>query len=330
MEKVLIGIDIAKDKLDLALLDGSTGKWLHQSTVANTARGHARLLRLARPYASVHLVMEATGTYHLRLVQRLHEAGLALSVINPLQLKRFAQMKLRRLKTDRSDAQLLAQYGREQKPPLDEPQPIVEQQLKQINTHIKQLIKQRTALKNLRHAHARLPEPARVCEAVLRQGIEHLDRALSRLHAEQERLVEEAYGEVRALIESVKGVGPRTALTVLAYLGTLRRFRSHKQVSAYIGINPVPRESGTSLQGKRHISKQGHAVVRTAFYMCALSASRHNRVCRALYERMKAAGKPEKVALIAVANKLVKQVFTVVKTGVAFDDNYLNKKHLAA
>ncbi|WP_456425439.1 IS110 family RNA-guided transposase [Rhodocaloribacter sp.] len=330
MEKVLIGIDIAKDKLDLALLDGHTGKWLQQTTVANTARGHAQVLRLSQAYASVHLVMEATGTYHLRLVQRLCEAGLALSVINPLQLKRFAQMKLRRLKTDRSDAQLLAQYGREQKPPLYEPQPVVEQQLKQINTHLRQLIKQRTALKNMLHANGHRPTPATVCDEVLHQTIEQLDRGLSALRAEQERLVKAAYAEVRVLIESVKGVGPRTAIAVLAYLGTLTRFKTHKQVSAYIGINPVPRESGTSLQAKRHISKQGQAQLRTLFYECALSASQHNRVCRALYERLKAAGKPKKVALIAVANKLVKQVFTVVKTGVAFDDNYLDTKHQAA
>ena len=97
-----------------------------------------------------------------------------------------------------------------------------------------------------------------------------------------------------------------------------------------MGLNPVPQDSGTSLKAPRHISKQGNAPLRTLFYLCALSAKRHNKVCRALYDRLKVAGKPEKVALIAVANKLVKQVFVVVKTGVAFDDDYLDKMAPAA
>ena len=141
-------------------------------------------------------------------------------------------MKLRRLKTDRSDAVLLAEYGREQKPALHHPQPVVQQQLKQINTHRRQLVKQRTALKNMRHANAQVPESAVVCDHVLETLIGELDEALARLHARQAELIDEAYAPVRALIESVKGVGPSTALAVLAYLGDLSRFSSHKQVVA--------------------------------------------------------------------------------------------------
>ena len=329
MKKVLIGLDIAKDKLDLALLDEDTQRFLKQTIMPNTVHGHVQLIDQARRYDNVHLVMEATGTYHLRLVEALDQAGLAFSVINPLQLKRFAQMKLRRLKTDRSDAQLLAYYGLEQNPPLSVAESALQLQLKQINTHIRQLTKQRTSLKNMRHANAQAPASAWVCDQVLVDMIGHLEGSLARLYAQQARLVAVAFAPVATLIESVKGVGPRTALAVVAYLGDLSRFQSHQQVSAYMGLNPVPFESGSSLQRRCHISKQGHAQLRTLFYLCALSAKRHNRVCRALYERLKAAGKPEKVALIAVANKLVKQVFFVVKKGQAFDNDYLEKRNLA-
>lgn len=325
MTKVSIGIDMAKDKCDIAVIDLEQGQRLEAITYPNTAAGHQHLIEHLAGYQVVHLVMEATGTYHLRLSKALAQADLLHAVINPLQLKRFAQMKLRRIKTDRSDAVLLAEYGREQKPPFHHMQPVVVQQLKQLNTHIEQLVKQRTALKNLCHASAELTDGAAVCTEVVGAVVSQLDQGLAQLKAAQQQLAASAYAEVKALIESVVGVGQRTALALLAYLGTLHRFESHKQVVAYMGLNPVPMDSGTSLQAPRHISKQGNARLRTLFYLCALSAKRHNRVCKALYDRQKAAGKAEKVALIAVANKLVKQVFTVVKKGVPFDNHYLEK-----
>jgi len=325
MTKVAIGIDIAKDKLDVAIVEMAHGSLLFQTSYANTAAGHQRLIVKARNYQESHLVMEATGTYHLALAKALFEAGCKQSVINPLQLKRFAQMKMRRLKTDRSDAQLLAAYGREQHPEAHYMQPVAEQQLKQINTQIRHLIKVRTSIKNLAHANGYLPESAPICLEVDASLLAYLDHAIERLEKAQQALIQATYKEVQVLIESVVGVGRRTSMMLIAYLGTFERFRVYKQLVAYVGLNPVPMESGTSLRRRMHISKQGQAELRTLFYLCALSAKNHNKVCRALYERQLAKGKPKKVALIAVANKLVKQVFTIVKSGVAFDNDYLEK-----
>jgi len=330
MRNVIIGIDIAKDKLDLATIDEQSGRQLKVSCHANTAAGHRSVIKWARTFDQVQFVMEATGTYHLALVAALFKAGLPNSVINPLQLKRFRQMKLRRLKTDRSDAQLLAEYGREQRPPLYAPQPAIEQQIKQISTHRRQLVKQRTALKNLAHASRHLPDAAPVCAEVVKRTIAQLNKSIDRLDRALEALVGKAYGGVEDLIKSVVGVGTRTAVTLVAYLGTFDRFESHKQIVAYAGLNPVPNQSGTSLNARMHISKQGQGHLRTLFYVCALSAVRYNKVCRALYERMTAAGKPKKVALIAAANKLVKQVFTAVKSGVPFDNDYQEKTTVIA
>ena len=329
-----IGIDIAKDTLELAVRAGEAteGHYLEQTTLPNTAQGHAQLITLVHGYEQAHgrahLVMEATGSYHVRLLKALLEAGLPTSVINPLQLKRFAQMKLRRTKTDRSDAQLLAQYAQEQRPPLYQVQPVVQQQLRQIGTVIRQLTKQRTGLKNLQHAQAQLPEAVALCDRVLAQQVAHLDQALARLEQRQGQLVEQAYRRQRRVLESIPGLGGRTAIALLALLGDMSRFSSHRQVVAYLGLNPVARDSGSSLRARRHISKQGHAGLRTLLYLCALSASRHNRVCRDLYERLLARGRAKKVALIAVANKLVKQAFTVVKKDELFDNAYLEKRAL--
>lgn len=317
---IVVGVDMAKNKFDFRLQDQS-------NHLPNTARGHIRFIKLLSRYEHVHVVMEATGNYHLWLVERLASAGITFSVINPLQLKRYGQMKLRRIKTDASDALLLQQYGYEQKPAPSTPEPAVQQQLKQINTHIDQLIKQRTALKNLMHSNSYLPHSTRVCEQELRKMIRQIDRSIKRLESEQMALVERSYAETKELVTSISGLGQRTACALLAYVGDLSTFANHKQLSAYMGLNPVPMESGT-MQARSHISKQGNAKLRTLFYLCALSAKRYNKDCKKLYERLLAKGKQKKVALIAVANKLIRQVFAVVKSGVVFDNDYVEKMRL--
>lgn len=319
--KVVIGLDMAKDKFDIRVRSVSR-------QFKNSAVGRRRFLKFIRQYANqVHVVMEATGNYHLALVKLLAQSGIVFSVINPLQLKRFGQMKLRRIKTDASDAALLEQYGYEQNPAPSTVEPVVRQQLKQINTHLEQLIKQRTSLKNLVHANSYLPDSSPTCVQVLRQTIKQIDRAIARLEKEQARLVEQHHARTRSLAMSINGLGPRTACALVAYVGDLETFSSHKQLSAYMGLNPVPHESGT-LRARSHISKQGNARLRTLFYLCALSAKRYNKDCKRLYERLLAAGKQKKVALIAVANKLIRQLFAVVKSGVAFENDYVEKMRL--
>lgn len=320
MEKVVIGLDMAKDKFDISV-HGQGRKF------TNTATGHRHFMKLLSRYERVHVVMEATGNYHLHLVKRLSESGVSFSVINPLQLKRFAQMKLRRIKTDASDALLLQQYGYEQKPAPSTLEPVVRQQLKQINTHLDQLTKQRTALKNMKHANSYLPHSSRQCERVVSKLIKQIDRSIKGLESNQAALIETSYRDTKELVMGICGLGPRTACALLAYVGDFSTFRNHKQLAAYMGLNPVPIESGT-MRARSHISKQGNAKLRTLFYLCALSARRHNKDCKKLYERLIAAGKLKKVALIAVANKLVRQVFAVVKSGVAFDNDYVEKMKL--
>lgn len=320
--EVVIGIDVAQHSLETAFLCQRTGRMLERASLENTAHGHRRLIGMARRYGRAHLVMEATGNYHLRLADALDRAGLVTSVVNPLSIKRFAQMHLRRTKTDKSDAALIAAYGQHQKPEPHKPKTSVQQQLKQIASVQGQLTKQHTALKNLQHAARLMPEGSAVCAEVLQEQLEQLERALEELEREQARLVEAAYGPVNELARSVKGIGPKTASTLIACVGDLSSFDNYRQLTAFIGLDPKTQQSGTSLNVATHISKQGHARLRTLFYLGAHSARKHNRACRELYERLIAKGKKKKVALIAVANKLVKQVFAVIKSAVPYDNNY--------
>ena len=153
-----------------------------------------------------------------------------------------------------------------------------------------------------------------------------MQRQIDRLQARQEELIDQQYSSVKELALSVKGIGPRTAIVLITLLGDLSRFKNAKAVAAFMGINPVPYQTGT-IEKQAHISKQGHAKLRTLFYLCALSAVRCNTECRRMYIRLLKRGKKKKVALIAVANKLIRQVVAVIKSGVPFDDNYVEKMY---
>lgn len=317
MDKVVIGVDMAKDKFDF-FVEGKAQKLL------NTVKGHRQFVKLVSRYDNVHVVMEATGNYHLHLATALSNADIMLSIINPLRLKRFSQMKLSRIKTDAADAKLLTEYGLEQNPPLTTLKLAVQQQLKQLNTSIAQLMKQRTALKNLIHANSHLPHIDPTCSVVLKRMLKQQNRAIEHLEKKLTQLTDKSYSDTKKLMMTISGIGTRTAGALIAYVGDLSTFETHKQLAAFMGLNPVPYESGT-MKARSHISKQGNAKLRTLFYMCALSARRHNKDCKKLYARLRAAGKEAKVALIAVANKLIRQVFAVVKSGVAFDNDYVEK-----
>ena len=323
MDKVHIGVDIAKDKFDVYGL-GASGKKRRQ--FSNTKKGRTEFIRYAARFEQAHVVMEATGNYHLHLVSALEKAGLYYSVVNPLQIKRFAQMKLARIKTDASDCRLIAEYAAEQAPPAHQVEPVVQQQLKQINTLIEKYIQIRTSLKNQWHAFSFLPHADAACARSIKQSIGQLSRQIERLQARQEELIDQSYQTVKELALSVNGIGPRTAIVLISLLGDLSRFNNAKAVAAFMGINPVPYQTGT-IEKQAHISKQGHAKLRTLFYLCALSAVKCNKECKRMYVRLLSRGKKKKVALIAVANKLIRQVFAVIKSGVAFDDNYVEKMY---
>jgi transposase len=326
-KQVIIGIDVAKDALVTAHMEAATGRVLTRKTYNNDARGHRRLVRAAQRYDAVQLVMEATGSYHLTLAQTLYDAELRVSVVNPYQIKNFGRAQLRRTKTDKADAELIADYGRYVRlEPYTPPTP-EQAQLRQLGTLIAQLTKQRTALKNLAEAQTRQPKRSPLAQRELRRQIRALDQSLERLEAEQQQLAQHAFAETYELARSVKGIGEKTAATLVAYVGDLSRFDDYRQVSAYMGLDPAVHESGTQAR-RAHISKQGNARLRTLLYMCAHSARKHNTTCRALYERLLARGKAKKVALIAVANKLIKQLFAVIKSGRAFDNHYAETRAL--
>lgn len=319
--KTVIGIDVSKRFVDVAIpCEGRKPFRVKHYPHNDLTTAEAILADL--PTQEVHVVLEATGTYSLQLATSFYEAGIAISLVNPLCIKHFAKMRLKRAKTDRYDARTIAQYGQVEQPSLWRPRPPQQEQLRQVVKAIEDLHILKTELTNRQESAVPLPIQSPVCQAVHQQLVDALEQQLTVLKAEMERLAKQVSGETYALLTSIKGIGEASAGAIMAYYGSFETFDTAGQAVAFAGLNPQPYESGTSVRGRGSISKKGHSTIRRLLYMGALSAMRYNPSCKALYERMLAKGKPKRVARVAVAHKLLRMAFGVVKGGRPFDPYY--------
>lgn len=305
-----IGLDISQDYLDADLPGGVR-------RLAQTAEGHAQLVA-ALPAGSV-CVLEATGPYGLRLLAALHQAQQPVCLVNPLQVRRFAQSQLRRSKTDRTDAQLLSQFGRAFAPPLHRPAAVWLSQLQQRQALLELLRQQRTALRNHQHAVRQSPWPDPATERALEGQLQGLDQRIAEL---ERQLEQDAQAECSAdyqRLRSIPGIGPRIAVALLLAGPGLSAFGGWRQAVAYVGLCPRHAESGTSVRARPRLSKLGDGRLRRLLYVGAWSACRHNPACRALYERLLDAGKAKPQALCAVAARLLRQAWALVFHQREFD-----------
>jgi transposase len=231
-------------------------------------------------------------------------------------------MNLSRTKTDKADAKLIVEYAKIADLPKYVPASDAMNELRQLETVLEQLIKQRTALQNQIEALKQLPRPSKAAIKALKDAIKALDQQIEaikqRMHRDAQIECPEAYEKALSVI----GIGKRTATLLVAITNGFTLFENARQISAYIGACPRIVSSGTSVKCKSHICKIGLANVRATLYMCAHAAVKYNYACKALYERLIAKGKAKKVALIAVVNKLIHQVFACVSKNEFFMNNY--------
>lgn len=319
-----VGIDVSCDKLDVAWRSGPD--WVMRN-VANTwpdTQVFAAELSAKLPVCCC--IVEYTGTYSSKVALALCEAGVKVSLITPAQSKAFATMKHRTTKNDKSDARLLAEYGAFNAAELRLYTPPAEGQIefRQLLDTIEQLEKMRQQVRNQRHAYTQLP-PKHQQQVILDtyQNTENqLDKQISDLYQTLKSLDchDEDLDNTRELMTTVKGIGEKTANVILAKTNGIKKFQSHKQLAKFAGIAPTEKSSGTSVRGRRSINRSGNASLRKALYCATWSALRGNKACKALFDRLRAKGKPAKVALIAVANLLVRQIFAVVTTQKPFDN----------
>jgi transposase len=319
MSRFWVGIDVAKRKLDVALLD-EAGK-VKSKVLANDPAGFALLMTWLRERgadaALTHICLEATGVYSEGCATAFADAGWKVSVVNPALPKDFGKSELKRNKTDATDAGLLARYCSKMEPAPWQPPPPEYRKLRS-------LVERLQALKDMHQQEANRFEAS--VEAAAQASInEHLAWLQARI-AELEKDIDdhidgnnETLGKDAELLASIPGIGKTTAAKVLGLLGDLRRFDSGKALAAFIGVTPRRHESGDSVRGRTSISRAGHASIRHALFMPTLVATRHNPKIKAFRDRLVAAGKSKKSAVLASMNKLVNIMHAVVRHGVGFD-----------
>jgi len=312
--KHFIGVDISKETFDV--WDLSTGHHRY----SNDLKGFRSFYKLMKD--TTHCVMESTGNYYQQLAIFLYEKGTDVSVVNPLTIKRFIQMKLQQNKTDKSDARMIALFAQEQPLKLWIPEPEYIEKSKQLQKVIVLYLKQNTALKNhIQSLESRGVKTGKIITS-LKRHLRHVQNEIVLLEKEIEELIQEYDGDLLSNITSIPGVGKKTAVYLIIMSNGFRNFDNYRQVSAFFGLAPTEHSSGTSIKGQSRISKRGNPNMRNHLFMCSFTASQCNPQCRALYQRIVNKGKSKKLALIAVCNKLIKQSFAIAKSGIPYDPEY--------
>lgn len=318
MGTIYIGIDVAKDTFELYIPSQPT------QSQSNDSQGWQSLLALLP--ANSHCVLEYTGVYSLGLATFLHEHQVALSVLNPLTAKHFAAMQLTRAKTDKADAKLLSEYGQLNNPPLWKPQAEHIQQIRQLYALLSQYQKQFHALNNLAQQQTKQVVTTNLVNQSLDLMMTQLKEQITQIEAELKTLIEKHHGDLFDRLQSIPGIGPATSMLLISMTQAFEHFESAKQLIAYVGLAPKIAQSGKSIHRKASICKMGTARLRRGLYIATWSAIRFNQPAKDLYKRLKTKGKASKVALIAVANKLLKQAFAIAKSGQKFDPNFTTIK----
>jgi len=315
-DKEIFGIDISKDVFDVySVLEG-------HCQFKNDATGFKLFLKTL-PKTAV-AVMEATGYYHYRLAQYLFKQGVLVSVVNPLSVKRFIQMKLAKVKTDKSDAKAICEYGQINEVPLYTALTDVQSECLQLFRLLDAYLKKRTATKNKIHGEDTLGIPSKFVYRSLKRDLKHLDKEIAGIDKRLLELVKQEQQQQLTLLKSIPGLGVKTSLFLIVVTDGFSKFEKASQLCSYVGITPTTRISGSSVRGRSRISKMGNRKLRNLLFLCAFSACKHNKACRELYERIVNKGKSKKLALIAVANKLLKQAFAIVKSGRPYDENFVS------
>lgn len=309
----MIGIDISKRWFDGYCSEREAGQ-----RFANTPSGWEELGRWIGPQAS-QVVMEASGPYYLGLACWLYEHEIKVSVVNPLVIRRYGQMKLARTKTDAKDAALLARYAVEQRPPVWQPPSPICQAMRQLMSLRAGLLRQQSIGIGQAEAFGQSGMDPLV-EELLQEQAERIQAALARIDDRLIELVRSRYARQWEALVTIPGIGSKTALMLVCLTDGFARFDSPRALASYVGICPRIWESGSSVKARGSICKLGCSQLRQLLYMCSWTAQTCNPACRVLYERLKAKGKPQKVIKIAIAHKLLRQAFAVGKTQQPFNE----------
>jgi len=312
-----LGIDISKDSFHVEL---SINHKLRHRRFANRKAGFVELgVWLAKYKATpVHACLEATGPYSEAVALYLHEQGHTVSIVNPAQIKAFGQSELLRNKDDRPDAGLIRRFCEKQQPAAWTPAPAHFRELQALTRHLENLLETRQQQLN----RLETTTTKNVIKS-LRKLVTHLDTEVQRIEQQIADHVDR-HPDLKQqcqLLDSIPGIGKRTATRLLAEIENISQYKSARQVAAYAGLTPRNNRSGT-MRGQTRLSKTGNARVRKALFMPAMVAKRHNPVVRSFCQRLARHGKNKMQLLGAAMRKLLHIAFGVLKSGKFFDPNH--------
>jgi transposase len=320
MEQRFLGIDVAKETLDIALTDGAH---FYHEQFPNNPKGHQQMGTWLQKQQSTHasVCLEATGQYGDGIAEYLFKLGYSVSVVNPLRIKHYANSKLRRNKTDKADAQLIAEYCMREKPVTWSPPPASFKDLQALVRHLEDL------------QNARQQEVNRLTSGVKTEFVVNSLRTIIALFDDQIKQTKKAIQDhinqhedlkrMQTLLITIPGIGILTAAKLLGEIRNIHDFQNARQLAAYAGVTPRNFLSGTSVHKKSRFSKTGNANLRKAIYMPALVAKRYNPIIRNFCERLSGNGLTPMEIIGAAMRKLLHLVFGILKSGRPFDPNYL-------
>jgi transposase len=314
---IFVGVDVAKRSFDIATTLPN-GKKRTKAKLPNDSGGFAQfsdwLERHAEP--GTWIVMEATGTYHEALAEHCHAQGYRVCILNPAVISKFADVELRRVKTDKADAKVIAAYSQQNAASLRqwEPEPPAQRRLRA-------LVRRLDDLKEMRQMEQNRLDVARdAVQQSIRDIIGHITEELEKTKKAIEQTIDDDpdLRNRRDLITSIDGLGETTAALLLAELGDPLKYQSPSAIVAFSGLNPVVQQSG-EFTGQSTISRTGSSRLRAGLWMSGAVSIKHNPVIKALAERLSSRHKAYKQIVCAAMRKLLHLVYGVVKSGKPFD-----------
>ena len=312
-----LGIDISKDSFHVEL---SINNKRRHRRFANRKAGFAELcVWLAKHKAGpVHVCLEATGPYSEAVALYLHEQGHTVSIVNPAQIKAFGQSELLRNKDDRPDAGLIRRFCEKQQPTAWQPPPAHFRALQALTRHLENLLETRQQQVNRLQVTT-----TKEVRKSLRKLVAHLEAEIKRTEQQIDDHIDRHpdLSQQCQLLESIPGIGKRTATRLLAEIEAISRYKSARQVAAYAGLTPRNNRSGT-MRGPTCLSKTGNARVRKALFLPAMVAKRHNPVVRRFCQRLARHGKNKMQLVGAAMRKLIHIAFGVLKSGKVFNPDH--------
>jgi transposase len=316
-----VGVDVSKKTLDVSIPQ-ENGTYLHKK-ISNDAVGFKSIIK----HLSIDfcVVMEATSSYYMPFAYYLHANQIAVSIVNPLTVNHFCKMRMSRAKTDKKDASMLAQFGKSETPKLWKPKADHLLKLQQLQAVFDNFTNQKKSFANQLEAFNSSGKMSKSVKKIIEDQINYLKEKIKEIESAMVTITEKHHLELYKNLQTIPGIGKRTAMLLIVITDGFTKFEQAKQLVSYVGLCPRLYESETSIKGRTRICKMGMSRIRQLLYLCSMRAMRTNKQCRELFERLKQNGKNGKLAIVALANKIVRQAFAVGTGNIAYDANFYSK-----